>query len=95
MLSFLICRLVECSYTTAKIYEIPGDVKRETRDVKLIVHHILDREIKTLGNKKRLPEIYIVTFNAKSTAGGLPNGIYLYKLQYGNFIKIKKMILIK
>ncbi len=81
--------------TTTIKYEIPGDVNRETKNVKLIVYDLLGREIKTLVNKKQSPGTYTITFNAKSAAGGLPSGIYLYKLTTGSFSQTKKMILMK
>ena len=80
--------------TTIK-YSIPEDVKHELKNVKLIVYDVLGREIKTLVDEKQSPGIYTVTFNAESAEGGLPSGIYLYKLQYGNYTEMKKMVLIK
>jgi hypothetical protein len=38
---------------------------------------------------------YKVSFNAASAAGGLASGVYIYKLQSGDFISSKKMVLLK
>ncbi len=76
--------------TTIK-YEIPGDVKRETQNVKLIVYDILGREVKTLVNRHQAPGEYEVTFNGQN----LSSGVYFYRLQAGDYVKTKSMILLK
>ncbi len=63
--------------------------------VTLKVYDILGREVATLVNEKQSPGTYTVTFDAKSTAGGLPSGIYFYRLKAGNFSETKKMILLR
>ena len=77
--------------TTTIKYDIPGDVKRETKNVKLIVYDVLGREVAMLVNEKQAPGNYEVTFDAS----GLPSGIYFYKLTAGSFSDVKKMILMK
>jgi hypothetical protein len=63
--------------------------------VKLIVYDLLGKEIKTLVSENRKSGNYEINFDASSAAGGLPSGIYFYKLQVNNFIESKKMILVK
>jgi len=36
-----------------------------------------------------------VQFDACTAGGGLPSGIYLYKMNAGTFVDMKKMIIIK
>jgi photosystem II stability/assembly factor-like uncharacterized protein len=64
--------------------------------VQLKVYNILGREIATLVNGVKPAGEYTVEF---STSNGdayvLPSGIYLYRLQAGNLISTKKMILLK
>lgn len=67
-------------------YEI-GD----TRDVTLKIYNSLGEEIKTLINNKQVAGTYEVQFNAS----GLSSGIYLYRLEAGNFSETKKMTYIK
>ena len=67
-------------------YKIP-----EQSFTKLKVFDLLGREISTLVNEEKSAGNYEVEFNASS----LPSGIYFYRLQSGNFDKIKKMILMK
>jgi phosphatidylserine/phosphatidylglycerophosphate/cardiolipin synthase-like enzyme len=67
-------------------YSIPNNVL-----VILRVYDILGREIKTLVNQKQVAGKY----EANLDMTGFASGIYIYKLQAGNFIDNKKMILIK
>jgi len=57
----------------------------------LKVYDVLGNEVATLVNEYKPAGSYEVTFDASS----LSSGIYLYKIQSGNFIQTKKMILIK
>ncbi len=63
--------------------------------VQLNVYDVLGREVATLVNEEQPAGIYEVTFNAYSAESALPSGVYFYKLQVGNFIKTKKMILLR
>ncbi len=77
--------------TTTISYTLPLDEKRETKDIKLIVFDVLGKEVATLVNKQQPIGNYKVTFNASK----LPSGIYFYRLQSGNFVETKKLVLIK
>ena len=59
--------------------------------VKLKVYDILGREIVTLVNEYKPMGQYETEFNSAN----LPSGIYFYRLQAGNFVEIKKMMLLK
>ncbi len=59
--------------------------------VQLIIYDILGREIKTLVNESQSPGQYQVEFDAS----GLSSGIYFYRLQTSEFVKTKKMILLR
>ncbi len=77
--------------TTIK-YSIPANASVETHDrVSLRIYNVLGEEIATLVNKRQAPGIYTVQFDAS----GLPSGIYFYTLKAGNFVRTKKMLLIK
>jgi hypothetical protein len=60
-------------------------------NVTLKVFDVLGNEVATLVDEYKLAGRYEVDFSA----GGLSSGIYLYKLQTGDFVDMKKMILIK
>ena len=72
-------------------FDVPSDVRRETRYVRLIVFDIVGKEITFLVNQQLNAGSYSVEFNA----GNYPSGIYYYKLEAGDFSEAKKMILLK
>ena len=61
------------------------------RFVSLKVYDILGNDIATLVNEELDLGNYKVQFNASH----LSSGVYLYKLQSGDFSKTQKMILMK
>lgn len=73
--------------------------------VTLKVYDILGNEIATLVNEEKPAGSYEVEFNSHSGPASpagrlsgireLPSGIYFYKLQSGNFVQTKKMVLMK
>lgn len=77
--------------TTKISYTIPTSMKGEKVKVQLIIYDILGRKVKTLIDKIQNDGSYEVEFNATL----LPSGVYFYKLQTGNNIITKKMILLK
>jgi hypothetical protein len=59
--------------------------------VTLKVLDILGREVETLVNDTRVAGNYTVNFNGS----GLSSGVYFFRIEAGDFISIKKMILTK
>ena len=59
--------------------------------VELTVYNILGQKVLELVNGRRKPGKYSVSFNA----GGLPSGVYYYRLKSGLFVQTKKMILMR
>jgi hypothetical protein len=72
------------------IRQLTDDLSKE-QNVKLTIYDILGREVATLVNKQQRPGIYKVEWNASRFS----SGVYFYKLSVGNFIRTRKMILIK
>jgi len=72
--------------TTVITYSIPI-----SSIVVINVYNVIGKLIKTLVNQYQEAGIYKVNFDAR----GLSNGIYFYKIQSGNFVEIKKMLLLK
>jgi len=62
-----------------------------TSFVKLKVYDILGREIAELVNEEKPAGIYEADFEGSLLA----SGVYIYRIQAGNFIETKKMILLK
>ena len=67
-------------------YQLPVASK-----VSLKVYNLLGQEINTLYDGLHQAGNFTATFNA----GGLPSGIYLYRLEAGNFVFTKKALLLK
>ena len=67
-------------------YDLPNQAH-----VTLKIYDILGREVTTLVNDSKPAGRYEVEFNGIKFA----SGIYLYKLQAGNYTSVKKMILVK
>jgi hypothetical protein len=64
--------------------------------VQLKVYDVLGNEIATLVNEEKSAGSYQVEFYvAQDSRPAIASGIYFYKLQAGEFVQIKKMILIK
>lgn len=59
--------------------------------VTLKVYDILGREVATLVNEKKTPGTYEVEWNA----GNVSSGVYFYRLNAGNFVETRKMILMR
>lgn len=72
--------------TTNIKYEIPKDVF-----VTIKIYDLLGREIKTLVNENKQAGSYIVSFNRSELA----SGVYFYRIKAGNFVQVKRMVLIK
>ena len=63
----------------------------ETGRVKLAIYNVLGQEVKTLVNEIKEAGVHTINFNASD----LNSGIYFYKLKADNFVKIRKMSLVK
>lgn len=63
----------------------------EALQVKLTVFNILGEEVKTLINENRDAGHHTINFDGSSFG----SGVYLYKIQAGNFVQVRKMILTK
>ncbi len=59
--------------------------------VSLRVYNMLGREVKVLVNEVLTPGEYEADFNAK----GLSSGMYYYSLRAGEYVDVKKMVLVK
>lgn len=72
--------------STAIAYQLPA-----ASNVSLKVFDMLGKEVATLVNGRQEAGAYTVNFNANQ----LSSGIYFYRLQAGNFVQTRKMMLVK
>jgi hypothetical protein len=65
-------------------------------DVRLDVYNMLGQRVKTLVNEVQSAGTYSVTWNATDINNlGVASGVYIYKLQVGNSVLTRKMVLIR
>jgi len=72
--------------TTKIEYSIPAQSKVEMK-----IYNIVGQEVATLVNEIQAAGVHHVKFNALNLA----SGIYFYRLTAGNFVSVKKMVLLK
>jgi hypothetical protein len=73
------------------VYSIPKE-----SIVKVTVYDILGRKVKELLNEKQNKGKYILTWNGEDQKGKrVSSGIYLYRLEAGNYTQTKKLNLMK
>jgi hypothetical protein len=61
----------------------------------LKVYDVLGNEVAILVDEYRNAGSYVVEFNAASSIRNPASGIYFYRLQAGDYVETKKMILLK
>jgi len=77
--------------TTKISFTIPFVGTGLALSVQLKVYDILGNEVATLVNEEKEPGYYEVEFNATQFS----SGVYFYRLQAGDFVQTKKMILLR
>ncbi len=73
--------------STVIYYQLP----KESR-VSLKVYSMLGQEVATLVDESKQAGSYTVTFSAQN---GFASGVYFYRIQAGDFVAVKKMMLMK
>lgn len=77
--------------TTAIRYELA-----EVSDVELTIYNMLGQKIRTLVKERQSAGFYSMQWDGKNDAGQqVASGVYLYKLDAGDFSRTKKMILLR
>jgi hypothetical protein len=71
--------------TTIK-YSLPDESR-----VTIKVYNVLGKEVETLLSEEKNAGNYKIEFNANN----LPSGVYFYKIQAGNYLEVKKLMLLK
>jgi len=72
--------------TTKIKYEINKDA-----DVKIVIYNILGQVVKSLVNEFKKAGSYNAIFDGSNIA----SGVYFYRIEAGDFVQAKKMVLVK
>jgi N-acetylneuraminic acid mutarotase len=72
--------------TTVVSYQLPV-----ASDVRLAVHDMLGREVSVLVNERKDAGVHEVKFDGSNLA----SGVYFYRLQAGDFVSTKRMLVLK
>jgi hypothetical protein len=69
---------------------------------RLSVHDLLGREVAVLVNEEKMPGTYTVTWDARlhfsnsgGQAGGMTSGVYFCRMQAGEFVQTRKLVLLR
>ena len=77
--------------TTTIRFALPTDAS-----TKLVVYDMLGREVSTLVNNNMNAGYHQVSWNGRNNNGlAVASGMYIYRIEAGSFISIKKMMLLK
>lgn len=69
---------------------------RENAKVTLKIYNSLGQEVRTLVNARQNAGQYTIQWDGKNNAGSaVSSGVYIYRIKAGDFIKSKKMLLLK
>jgi len=60
-------------------------------NVNLKIYDVLGKEVATLVNETQQAGSYTINFNGANLA----SGVYYYKISAGEFVSVKKMVLMK
>ncbi len=68
----------------------------ENQKVTLIIYDILGRKVRTMVNDNMTSGKYLKTWNGTNDLGvNVASGVYFYRLKTDNYVKVRKMILIR
>ncbi|HEX9653895.1 MAG TPA: FlgD immunoglobulin-like domain containing protein [bacterium] len=84
--------------TTEIRYQLPfvPESTSETRRTVLKIYNLLGEEIRTLVDRAEAPGFYSVTWDGKDKSGRTTSsGIYIYRLQSGNFVETRRMVFLQ
>lgn len=77
--------------STSIKYQLPASA-----NVKITIYNAIGQEIITLVNRHHEAGYYNITWNGKDKSGNLVHsGIYIYKMEAGEFSSVKKMLFLK
>ena len=72
-------------------YDIP-----EVSEVTLEIYNVMGQRVRTLVQGTHEPGRYQIVWNATNDFGqALSSGMYIYRIQAGDFVSVKKLVLMK
>ena len=64
--------------------------------VRIAIYNLLGQQVKKLVDKEQLPGFHQVHWDGTNDAGlKLASGLYVYRMEAGQFVKIRKMMMLK
>ena len=73
------------------VYDIP-----EVTDVTLEIYNVMGQRVRTLAQGSHEAGRYQIVWNATNDLGqALSSGMYIYRIQAGDFVSVKKLVLMK
>tara|TARA_B100001996_G_scaffold158227_1_gene120623 strand:- start:1020 stop:1652 length:633 start_codon:yes stop_codon:yes gene_type:complete len=73
------------------VYDIP-----EATDVTLEIYNVMGQRVRTLAQGSHEAGRYQIVWNATNDIGqALSSGMYIYRIQAGDFVSVKKLVLMK
>ncbi|MFQ5865574.1 MAG: FlgD immunoglobulin-like domain containing protein, partial [bacterium] len=79
-------------------YELPSRVGESTgkMNTTLKIYNLLGQEVRTLLDEQQAPGYYRAIWNGRDNLGQrVTSGVYIYRLQAGDFVDVKKMVLVQ
>jgi hypothetical protein len=68
----------------------------QTSDVSIKIYDITGREVNNLVNQRMTPGTYSVIWTAVNNMGNsVSSGVYFYRIEAGNYVESKKMMLVR
>jgi len=68
----------------------------KSSQVKLIIYNLIGQRVATLIDKKQPAGVYSVQWNGKDDLGrNVASGVYLYKLETKEFVRVRKLALVR
>jgi choice-of-anchor B domain-containing protein len=77
--------------STTIAYQVPG-----SSDVRIDIYNMLGQKIRTLLNDRKGPGTHEAIWDGRNDGGAqVGSGVYLYRMVAGDFVQVRKMILMK
>ncbi len=66
------------------------------QEVEITIFNILGQKVRSFNLGRQLPGVYQIFWDGKNSQGNpVGTGMYIYRMKAGDFVRVKKMILLK